>query len=173
MKRLIVKVDTFLLEQVFQRAINATGKARGWWLEQCAYGWIVTNVLWALSPKDSRPPHSGPFSQLALMHPYIALSALVVMLTLLVAVLVLIVVIFWVASRHEPLMDVLALQRKTALVCSGTVVAINWLDGETFLAFKVVESLTQLVFVAAFYFSACKPPEKRERKRKTNFAPQS
>jgi hypothetical protein len=169
--KIVKDIDSALIKHLYQALINATGRARGWWVEQCAYGWLITNALWVLTPSGSPPPKSGLIHQFAHTHPYIVLSAAIAMIAILAVIFLVLFLVFWVASRHEHIMDILGTQRRTAFWTTVFILGLNWMDGGTSFPYKLVETLTQLVFVSAFYFCACKPPEKRERK--TNLLPQS
>lgn len=39
------KLDSWLLEAVFQRLVDASQKRPAWWVEHCAYALLVTGLL--------------------------------------------------------------------------------------------------------------------------------
>lgn len=137
------RLDAWLLAGPYQWLIDVSGKKREWWVEQCAYAYLVAGMLDAFLTVGS----DGKRWLLA-------------GLTMVVALLI------FLDAKIPAMMEMTAAMphlRRLFLVVSCFSIPLRLLEMSPRGAAAAIATLALL---SSYYFAACRPPKPREPRRK-------
>jgi len=149
---MLLKLDTWLIKNLYQRLVNITQKPKTWWIEQCSFFFFIAAVLRQFLKPD----------QLTAGDYFIFLLDIAVC------------TLFFSFSRSDEMLAGAAQSdwfRQFTMILAIIAIfsALNrYYDGND-LVLCLVGVYHNLMFMSVYYFAACKPPPPPHRKTKLAF----